>query len=127
MEVNGENGPKVTNIDAVVNDGEVDLSWNWNGDEVPFNVWRNGNQIATVNNTEFHDEPPLSGLSVYYIQPVVDERILIAGSGSRSVPVDAPIIEAPQASQTAGTWIGILFIFVSIAVSAPQFLRRGDR
>lgn len=127
MEVNGENGPKVTNIDAVVNDGEVDLSWNWNGDEVPFNVWRNGNQIATVNNTEFHDEPPLSGLSVYYIQPVVDERILIAGSGSSSVPVDAPIIEAPQASQTAGTWIGILFIFVSIAVSAPQFLRRGDR
>ncbi|MBQ70877.1 MAG: hypothetical protein CMA65_05240 [Euryarchaeota archaeon] len=126
LEINAENGPKVTNAEILVEEGKVDLSWDWNGEPIQFNVWRNGNQIATVNTTEYHDEPPLSGLAVYYIQPVVDDRILIAGASSTTATVEAPVIEAPQASQAAGTWVGILFIFAGIAISAPQYLRRGE-
>ena len=126
LEINAESGPEVTNVVTSAKAGKVDLSWDWNGDSVQFNVWRNGNQIATVNSTEYHDEPPLSGLAVYYVQPVVDERILIAGASSTTATVEAPVIEAPQASQAAGTWVGILFIFAGIAISAPQYLRRGE-
>ncbi|HJM55219.1 MAG TPA: choice-of-anchor V domain-containing protein, partial [Poseidonia sp.] len=126
LELVAQTGPKVTDFEVLSTRGEVDLSWEWAGDKVQFNVWRNGEQIATVNTTEYHDMPPLSGTANYRIEPMNDGRTFIAGTSEGTVYVEAPIIEAPKASQTGGTGVGILFIFASIAILAPQFLRRGE-
>ena len=55
-----------------------------------------------------------------------DERTFIAGTSEGSTEVEVPIIEAPQASQAAGTALGILILFASIAILAPHYLRRGE-
>jgi hypothetical protein len=69
---------------------------------------------------------PLTGTIAYAIEPVNDERTFIAGTSEGSTEVEVPIIETPQASQAAGTALGILILFASIAILAPHYLRRGE-
>ena len=119
-------GPQVSGFETIVNEGKVALSWNWNGGTVQYDVWRNGERIGTVNATQFTDSPPLTGTNIYHIEPFNEERTFIAGSSIRSVEVELPTIEAPQASQSAGTALGILVLFASIAVFVPHHLKRGE-
>lgn len=121
-----QDGPRVSDLEIIENGGKVTLSWNWNGDVVQYNVLRNGERIDTVNETQFIDSPPLTGTIAYAIEPVNDERTFIAGTSEGSTEVEVPIIETPQASQAAGTALGILILFASIAILAPHYLRRGE-
>ena len=119
-------GPQVSDLETTVNGAKVNLEWNWNGDTVQYNVWRNGERIGIVNETQFTDSPPLTGTNTYHIEPFNDERTFIAGASTSSAEIEIPFIEAPQASQTAGTALGILVLFASIGVFVPRYLKRGE-
>lgn len=119
-------GPQVSDLEMTLDGRKVTLAWDWNGDTVQYNVWRNGERIANVNDTQFTDLPPLTGTNTYHIEPFNEERTFIAGASMGSVEIEVPIIETPQASQSAGTALGILVLFASIAVFVPRYLKRGE-
>ena len=59
------NGPHVSNITSIQNGQQVELSWQWDGPQSQFSVIRNGNVIATTNQTSFTDTPIFSGDTSY--------------------------------------------------------------
>lgn len=108
-------GPKVNALELTArNDGGIDLSWSWNGDDVSYNILRNGELIASVNETSYRDSPPMSGVNHYMIQPYDDERTYLAAVNEANVDVLMPEVETPEASAAAGYGIGAALLLVSI-------------
>jgi len=120
------NGPHVSNIATVQNGEEVELSWQWDGPQSEFSIIRNGNIIATTNQTSFIDIPIFSGDNSYSIQPVIDGRQLDAGSDSSSTTVESSFKELQSTNDTAGLVLGLILLISSLIVAGTGYLNRGD-
>ena len=121
-------GPYVQNL-LIIHDGQgsVELSWSWNGNEAAFNILRGSQLIATVNDTSYSDNPPMSGLNEYTIQPVDQDRIYLNAVESISLTIESPSIEAPEASAAGGYGLGILLLLGSIVLLQRNLSRGGER
>jgi hypothetical protein len=120
------NGPHVSNIVTVQNGEEVELSWQWDGPQSEFSIIRNGNSIATTNQTSFVDIPIFSGDNSYSIQPVIDGRQLDAGSDSSATTVESSFKELQSTNDTAGLVLGLIMLISSLIAAGTGYLNRGD-
>ena len=104
-------GPAVQNL-RVFNDGngKVDLTWEWNGEAVEFNIHRNGQFIATTNSQSYQDLPPMSGVNTYTVQPVNDERTFLNGADGIATTLQPIILEEPGPATGLGLGLGILML-----------------
>jgi hypothetical protein len=120
------NGPHVSNIASIQNGQQVELSWQWDGPQSQFSVIRNGNVIATTNQTSFTDTPIFSGETSYSIQPIVDGRHLDAGSESSPIIVESSFKEIQSTNDFAGMILGFIMLILSLIAVAMGYLNRGE-
>ncbi|MCH1460782.1 MAG: hypothetical protein L7U25_00305, partial [Candidatus Poseidonia sp.] len=73
------------------------------------------------------DNPPMSGLNEYTIQPVDQNRIYLNAVESISLTIESPTIEAPEASAAGGYGLGILLLLGSIVLLQRNLSRGGER
>ena len=118
-----EAGPTVQNL-RLVNDGagNIDLAWAWPGDEVTFNILRNGEPIATTTSPAYRDQPPMSGVNTYAVQPVNDERVFLNGMDTISTSVEPVVVEAPGPATGLGLGLGGLMLLALVV--APLLGKR---
>ena len=120
------NGPHVSDITSIQNGQQVELSWQWDGPQSQFSVIRNGNVIATTNQTSFTDTPIFSGDASYSIQPIVDGRHLDAGSESLPITVESSFKEIQSTNDFAGMVLGFIMLISSLITVAMGYLNRGE-
>jgi len=120
------NGPHVSDITSIQNGQQVELSWQWDGPQSQFSVIRNGNVIATTNQTSFTDTPIFSGDASYSIQPIVDGRHLDAGSESSPITVESSFKEIQSTNDFAGMILGFIMLISSLITVAMGYLNRGE-
>lgn len=120
------NGPHVSDIASIQNGQQVELSWQWDGPQSQFSVIRNGNVIATTNQTSFTDTPIFSGDASYSIQPIVDGRHLDAGSESFPITVESSFKEIQSTNDFAGMIVGFIMLILSLITFAMGYLNRGE-
>ena len=120
------NGPHVSDITSIQNGQQVELSWQWDGPQSQFSVIRNGNVIATTNQTSFTDTPIFSGDASYSIQPIVDGRHLDAGSESLPITVESSFKEIQSTNDFAGMILGFIMLISSLITVAMGYLNRGE-
>lgn len=120
------NGPHVSDITSIQNGQQVELSWQWDGPQSQFSVIRNGNVIATTNQTSFTDTPIFSGDTSYSIQPIVDGRYLDAGSESSPITVESAFEEIQSTNDFAGMILGFIMLILSLITVAMGYLNRGE-
>ena len=120
-------GPTISALVAQNDAGEVDLTWQWDGEPATFLILRNNFQIDETNEFKFSDSPTVAGSTNYTITPVIDGQQLVAGSMSISnFEVDTTIESASGLSETGGLYLGLLFLAVSILITALGLLQRRD-
>ena len=120
-------GPTISALVAQNDAGEVDLTWQWDGEPATFLILRNNFQIDATNEFKFSDSPTVAGSTNYTITPVIDGQQLVAGSMSISnFEVDTTIESASGLSETGGLYLGLLFLAVSILITALGLLQRRD-
>lgn len=120
-------GPTISALIAQNDAGEVDLTWQWDGESATFLILRNNFQIDATNEFKFSDSPTVAGSTNYTITPVIDGQQLVAGSMSISnFEVDTTIESASGLSETGGLYLGLLFLAVSILITALGLLQRRD-
>ena len=120
-------GPTISALVAQNDAGEVDLTWQWDGESATFLILRNNFQIDATNEFKFSDSPTVAGSTNYTITPVIDGQQLVAGSMSISnFEVDTTIESASGLSETGGLYLGLLFLAVSILITALGLLQRRD-
>ena len=108
-------------------DGKVDLTWQWDGESATFLILRNNFQIDETNQFKFSDSPIVAGSTNYTVIPVIDDQQLIAGSMTISdFEVDTTIDSVSGLSETGGLYLGVLFLVVSILITALGLLQRRD-
>jgi hypothetical protein len=113
-------GPSVQNL-RVGDDGngQVDLTWAWSGDDVEFNILRNGEVVGTTPDLAYRDQPPMSGTNAYTVQPVNDERIFLNGAGEISTTLEPVVMEEPGPAAGFGYGLGTLML---LALLVPPIL-----
>jgi len=111
MQLTVSTGPSVQNL-MVFNDGngKVDLTWAWNGNAVEFNIHRNGQLIATTDGQSYQDQPPMSGVNTYTVQPINDERTFLNGADGISTTLQPIIQEEPGPATGLGLGLGTLML-----------------
>ena len=120
-------GPTISALVAQNDAGEVDLTWQWDGEPATFLILRNNFQIDETNEFKFSDSPTVAGSTNYTITPVIDGQQLVAGSMSISnFEVDTTTESASGLSETGGLYLGLLFLAVSILITALGLLQRRD-
>ena len=120
-------GPTISALVAQNDAGEVDLTWQWDGESATFLIMRNNFQIDEINEFKFSDSPTVAGSTNYTITPVIDGQQLVAGSMSISnFEVDTTTESASGLSETGGLYLGLLFLAVSILITALGLLQRRD-
>ena len=120
-------GPTISALVAQNDAGEVDLTWQWDGESATFLILRNNFQIDATNEFKFSDSPTVAGSTNYTITPVIDGQQLVAGSMSISnFEVDTTTESASGLSETGGLYLGLLFLAVSILITALGLLQRRD-
>ena len=120
-------GPTISALVAQNDDGEVELTWQWDGESATFLILRNNFQIDETNEFKFSDSPTIAGSTNYTIIPVIDGQQLVAGSMTISnFEVDTTTESASGLSETGGLYLGLLFLAVSILITALGLLQRRD-
>jgi len=120
-------GPTISALTAQNDDGEVDLNWQWDGEQATFLVLRNNFQIDETNELKFSDSPTVAGSTNYTVIPVIDGQQLVAGSMTISdFEVDTTVESASGLSETGGFYLGVLFLAVSILITTLGLLQRRD-
>ena len=120
-------GPTISALVAQNDDGKVDLTWQWDGESATFLILRNNFQIDETNEFKFSDSPTIAGSTNYTIIPVIDGQQLVAGSMTISnFEVDTTTESASGLSETGGLYLGLLFLAVSILITALGLLQRRD-
>ena len=90
-------------------------------------ILRNNFQIDETNQFKFSDSPIVAGSTNYTVIPVIDGQQLIAGSMTISdFEVDTTIDSVSGLSETGGLYLGVLFLVVSILITALGLLQRRD-
>jgi len=119
-----EIGPDVRSLQSFNDDrGNVRLSWTWTGEQVAFNILRNGEVIGTTNATSFDDQPPISGIVTYTVQPVDEERTYIGASDSVSPVLSPAPPEEPGPSTGLGIGLGVVLVLALLVL--PVLGQRG--
>lgn len=114
-----EIGPDVRSLQSINDDqGNVRLSWAWTGDQVAFNILRDGVVIGTTNATSFEDQPPISGVVTYTVQPVNQERTFLGASDSISPMLSPAQVEEPGPSKGLGLGLGALLVLALLVLPA---------
>ncbi len=120
-------GPTISALVAQNDDGKVDLTWQWDGESATFLILRNNFQIDETNEFKFSDSPTIAGSTNYTIIPVIDGQQLVAGSMTISnFEVDTTTESASGLSEIGGLYLGLLFLAVSILITALGLLQRRD-
>ena len=120
-------GPTISALVAQNDDGEVELTWQWDGESATFLILRNNFQIDETDEFKFSDSPTIAGSTNYTIIPVIDGQQLVAGSMTISnFEVDTTTESASGLSETGGLYLGLLFLAVSILITALGLLQRRD-
>ena len=119
-----EIGPDVRSLQSFNDDrGNVRLSWVWTGEQVAFNILRNGEVIGMTNATSFDDQPPISGVVTYTVQPVDEERTYLGASDSISPVLSPAPPEEPGPSTGLGIGFGVLLVLALLVL--PVLGQRG--
>lgn len=120
MQLTVSTGPTVQNL-KVFNDGngKVDLTWEWAGEAVEFNLLRNGELIITTDALSYQDQPPMSGVNTYTVQPVNDERTFLNGADGVATTLQPIILEEPGPATGLGLGLGTLML---LGMLIPLFL-----
>ncbi|MEL0312720.1 MAG: choice-of-anchor V domain-containing protein [Candidatus Poseidoniales archaeon] len=119
-----EIGPDVRSLQSFSDDrGNVRLSWAWTGEQVSFNILRNGEVIGTTNATSFEDQPPISGTVTYIVQPVDEERTYLGASDSISPVLSPAPPEEPGPSAGLGIGLGVILVLALLVL--PVLGQRG--
>lgn len=122
MVLEATRGPQVQGLSAEYDGTEnVALSWTWTGEEVSFNVLRNGVVVGTTQSTTYTDQPTMSGMNTYSIQPVNDERTFLQATSTTEIQADVGAIETPEPSAILGYGLGGLLV---LSLFAMQWLGR---
>ncbi len=120
-------GPTISALVAQNDDGEVDLTWQWDGESATFLIMRNNFQIDETDEFKFSDSPIFAGSTNYTVIPIIDGQQLVAGSMTLSnFEVDTTTESASGLSETGGLYLGLLFLAVSILITALGLLQRRD-
>ena len=120
-------GPTISALVAQNDDGKVDLTWQWDGNSATFLILRNNFQIDETNQFKFSDSPIVAGSTNYTVIPVIDGQQLIAGSMAISdFEVDTTTDSVSGLSETGGLYLGVLFLVISILITALGLLQRRD-
>ena len=120
-------GPTISALVAQNDDGDVDLTWQWDGESATFLVIRNNFQIDETDQFKFSDSPIVAGSTNYTVIPVIDGQQLVAGSMTLSnFEVETTTESASGLSETGGLYLGLLFLAVSISITALGLLQRRD-
>jgi len=117
LAVSVSTGPTVLNMQTLQDgSGEVRLLWSWNGDDVSFNVLRNGVVVATTTEMAYTDAPPMSGANTYTVQPFNDERTFNSGAHQMEVNVLLSVQDDPAPSGGLGLVLGGLLLIAMITL-----------
>ena len=117
LAISVETGPTVLDMRTIQDgSGDVRLLWSWNGDDVAFNVLRNGEVVATTTEMAYTDSPPMSGANTYTIQPFNDERTFDGGAHEVEVNVLLSVQEDPAPSANLGLVLGAVLLLAMIAM-----------
>ena len=120
-------GPTISALVAQNDAGEVDLTWQWDGEPATFLILRNNFQIDETDQFKFSDSPIVAGSTNYTVIPVIGGQQLVAGSMTLSnFEVDTTTESASGLSETGGLYLGLLFLAVSILITALGLLQRRD-
>jgi hypothetical protein len=120
-------GPSVQSLQADHDGrGQVEITWTWTGDAASFNVLRNGELVATTNETSYVDLPLMSGLNAYTVQPFTEERTFLNGASETALQVVDVVIEQPEPAKGLGYGLGGSMVVLLILL---QFMMRrgGER
>ncbi len=122
-----EAGPKITQLKAQGDGEQVQLSWNWEGPEATFEIFRNGDSLSIISEYGFTDTPLLSGPTDYTVKPIIGDKTLNSGATS----VEGFIVESidpksNEVSTTGGLITGLVFILISLGSIAMVFFERRD-
>ena len=117
LAISVETGPTVLDMRTIQDgSGDVRLLWSWNGDDVAFNVLRNGEVVATTTEMAYTDSPPMSGANTYTIQPFNDERTFNGGAHEVEVNVLLSVQDDPAPSANLGLVLGAVLLLAMIAM-----------
>jgi len=117
LAISVDTGPTVLDLQTIQDgSGDVRLLWSWNGDDVAFNVLRNGELVATTTDTTYTDSPPMSGANTYTIQPFNDDRTFNGGAHEVGVDVLLGVQEDPAPSSNLGLVLGAVLLLAMIAM-----------
>ena len=120
-------GPTISALNGQNDAGEVDLTWQWDGEQASFLILRNNFQIDETNDLKFSDSPTVAGSTNYTVIPIIDGQQLVAGSMTIfDFEVEITTDSASGLSETGGLYLGLLFLAVSILITALGLLQRRD-
>ena len=112
LELTAQQGPLVSDVTATFDtqDSTARLEWSWAGEDVTFNVLRNGQIIGQTTTTSFTDAPPFEGQHTYTVQPFTDNRTYQAGAAQAQV--DASV--EPVTADTGSTGGLVMFVMLML-------------
>jgi hypothetical protein len=138
-------GPVASNLEVGVSNGEVNLNWDWEGDETTFTVWRTHEPIAhssglleieSVGQTNFTSwSEPLHLVGTYHYTVTADvgdvhNPRISSNTGSVALDVSQMPTTEPEGDSSLGTTLtsllAFLLIFGALATALlDRFLGRG--
>ena len=122
-----EAGPKVSQLVVEGQGEQVRLSWDWNGPNATFEIFRNGDSLSIISEYGFTDIPLLSGPTDYTVKPIIDDRTINSGAITvEGFIVDSIDPKSNDVSTTGGLITGILFITISFGTLVMAFVDRRD-
>ena len=122
-----EAGPKIIQLKAQSDGEQVQLTWNWDGPEATFEIFRNGDSLSIISEYGFTDTPLLSGSTDYTVKPIIDGKIINSGASSVEGFIVEPVEpKSSQVSSTGGLITGLVFILISLGTLAMVFIDRRD-
>ena len=121
-------GPEMRSVSGAHDgEGRVALSWSWTGAPVSYNILRNGVLVGTTNDTSYTDQPLMSGVNTYTLQPFDDERIFLKATGEVSVDVSGVEVEQPEPAQGLGYGLGATLVVVLLLLQFLLVRKGGGR
>jgi len=112
MDLTAQQGPEVSDATATFDaqDSTARLEWSWSGEDVTFNVLRNGQVIGQTTAMFFTDAPPFEGQHAYTVQPFTDNRTYQAGAAT----VVLDVMAEPMTTETGSTGGLVMFVLLML-------------
>jgi hypothetical protein len=116
--------PMPSEVIAVQEGSGIRLTWQ--GAATQYQILRDGQQIALVNENTYFDEPTLSGDHSSQVNTVIDGDVI--GSGpSQSANIDASAITLEDSSGDLASLVMAIFMLIIGGLGiAASFVNRGD-